>query len=91
MAFIVARNAKNASLPQLFRRHAELVRQATGGPAEQRNPLQLRLVLATHEPAPLQTFCWTIEALVASQAGVELQTVVAPYLRQAPEPLQLPV
>jgi hypothetical protein len=69
----------------------QLVRQATGGPAEQRNPLQLWVELATQEPAPLQTFCWTIDEFVPSQAGVALQTVLAPYLRHAPEPFQLPV
>src|SRR3954447_10474996 len=69
----------------------QLVRHATGGPAEHRKPLQLCAVLATQAPAPLQTFCGMIDELVPSHAGVALQTVLAPYFRQAPAPLQSPV
>jgi hypothetical protein len=56
----------------------QLVPQVGGEPGEQMNPLQLWVVPATQEPAPLHTFVETMEAFVASQAGVESHIVVVP-------------
>jgi hypothetical protein len=70
----------------------QVVPQAAGGPAEHMNPLQLIVPFATQElgpPMPLQTFVMTIEPPL--HAGVLSQTVVLPYLRHAPAPLQSPV
>jgi len=68
----------------------QLVRQAVG--PEHMNPLQLCVPFAMHElapPMPLQTFVMMIEP--PAHDGVESQTVLLPYLRQAPAPLQSPV
>src|SRR6185295_7016302 len=65
----------------------QLVPQAAGDP-EQRNPSQLFVPFGTQEvgpPVPLQTFVMTSEPPLHD--GVESQTVLLPYLRQAPAPL----
>src|SRR6187551_1576584 len=59
--------------------------------AAQRKPLQLRGVLSTQAPAPLQMRDGTTAVLSALHAAVASHTRPAAWTRQAPAPLQTPV